>query len=179
MDSAANSAQGEYPTMARMLMLSLSFLAAVALGNEAISQAPIDVPLVQDKPTLRSEIKRGVSAAGDCVKGILALDAMSDCIFKSWSDNRQTMGAGTDAFDLGLSFGGWLHATLSGEALAGTPDFAQQAQHVAMTEKIFWTTYVDIRKKVNLADDQVIEAAGLKAENLHAKVAAAATEYGD
>jgi hypothetical protein len=165
--------------MARMLNLSLSFLAAVVLNNEAISQAPLDAPLAQDKATLRSEIKRGLDAAGDCVKGVLALDAMSDCIFKSWSGNRQIMGAGTDAFDLGLSFGGWLHATLSGEALAGTPDFAEQAQHVAMTEKIFWSAYVDIRKGVKLTDNQVIEATGLKAENLHAKVAAAAAEYGD
>jgi hypothetical protein len=165
--------------MARMLNLSLSFLAAAVLNNEAISQAPLDAPLVQDKPTLRSEIKRGLDAAGDCVKGVLALDAMSDCIFKSWSDNRQRMGAGTDAFDLGLSFGAWLHATLSGETLAGTPDFDQQAQHVAMTKKIFWSAYVDIRKEVNLTDDQVIEAAGLKAQNLHVKVAAAAAEYGD
>jgi hypothetical protein len=148
-------------------------------NNEAISQAPVDAPLAQENPTLRSEIKRGLDAARDCVKGVLALDAMSDCIFKSWSDNRQRMGTGTDAFDLGLSFGGWLHATLSGEALAGTPDFARQAQHVAMTKKIFWSTYVDIRKGVNLTDDQVIEVTGLKAEDLHVKVAAAATEYGD
>jgi hypothetical protein len=162
-----------------MLNLSLSFLAAVVLSNEAMSQAPLDAPLVQEKPALRSEIKRGLDAAGGCVKDVLALDSMSDCIFKSWSDNRQRMGAGNDAFDLGLSFGAWWHATLSEEALAGTPDFAQQAQHVAMTKKIFWSAYVDIRKAVKLTDDQVIEATGLKAENLHAKVAAAGTEYGD
>lgn len=165
--------------MTRILNLSLSFLAAVVLSNEAMSQASPDTPLVQDKPTLGAEIKRGLNAAGDCVKDVLALDAMSDCIFKSWSDNRQRMGAGTDAFDLGLSFGAWLHATRSAEALAGTPDFAQQAQHVAMTKKIFWTTYVDIRNEAKLTDDQVIEATGLTAENLHGKVAAAAKEYGD
>jgi hypothetical protein len=149
------------------------------LNNEAISQAALDAPLVQDKLTLRSEIKRGLDAAGDCVKGILALDAMSDCIFKSWNDNRHIVGAGTNAFDLGLSFGAWFHATLSGEALARTPDFDQQAQHVAMTEKIFWSAYVDIRKKANLTDDQVIDATGLNAGTLHVKVASAATEYGD
>ena len=164
--------------MARMLNLSVCFL-AVVLSNEAISQAAVDAPRVQANPTLRSEIKRGLDAADACVKGVLALDAMSDCIFKSWSDNRQKMGAGNDAFDLGLSFGGWWHATLSGQALAGTPDFAQQAQHVATTKKIFWSTYVDIRKGVKLTDDQVIEMTGLKAEDLPVKVAAAATEYGD
>jgi hypothetical protein len=165
--------------MTRMLSLSLSFLAAVVLNSEAMSQTPPGAPIVQDKSTLRAEIKQGLEAAGDCVKGMLALDAMSDCIFKTWADNRQRTGGGTDAFDLGLSFGAWLHATQSAEALAATPDFAQQAQHVAMTKKIFWTTYVDIRNKVKLTDEQVIEATGLKAESLHAKVAAAATAYGD
>jgi hypothetical protein len=160
-------------------LLLCFFAAVVVLSNEAASQASVDAPLVQENLTLRSEIKRGSDAAGDCVKGLLALDTMSDCIFKSSFDNRKIMGTGTEAFDLGLSFGAWLHATLSGEALAGTPDFAQQAQHIAATKNIFWGTYVDLRKKVNLTDDQVIEATGLKAENLHAKVTAAATEYGD
>jgi hypothetical protein len=163
----------------RSLNLSIGFFAAVvALSNEAVSQA-VDPSLAQEKPTVRSEIKRGADASGDCVKGILELDTMADCIFKTSNDNRQKMSTGTEAFDLGLSFGGWLHATLSAEALAGTADFAQQAQHIASTKEIFWGTYVDLRKKVNLTDDQIIEATGLKSGDLRAKVKAAAAEYGD
>ena len=165
--------------MVRTLNFWLGCAAVIVLGKQAISQAALDAPPVQEKPMLHPEIRRGVDAAGDCVKDVLALDAMSDCIFKSWSQNRQRTGAASNEFDLGLSFGAWFHATLSAEALAGTPDFSQQAQHIATTKKIFWSTYVDIRRGVKLTDDQVIEAAGLKAENLHAKVAAAATEYGD
>jgi hypothetical protein len=164
----------------RSLNLSIGFLAAVVVfSNEAVSQAAVDASLAQEKPTVRSEIKRGSDASGDCVKGILDLDPMADCIFKTSNENRQKMGTGIEAFDLGLSFGGWLHATLSAEALAGTADFAQQAQHIASTKKIFWGTYVDLRKKVNLTDDQVIEATGLKSEDLRIKLKAAAAEYGD
>jgi hypothetical protein len=164
----------------RSLNLSLGFfVAVVVLSNEAVPQAAVDASLSQEKPTVRSEIKRGSDASGDCVKGILELDTMADCIFKTSNDNRQKIGTGTEAFDLGLSFGGWLHATLSAEALAGTADFAQQAEHIASTKKIFWGTYVDLRKKVNLTDDQIIEVTGLKSEDVRVKVRAAAAEYGD
>jgi hypothetical protein len=162
----------------RSLNLSLGiFAAAVVLSNEAVPQAAVDA--AQEKPTVRSEIKRGADASGDCVKGVLALDTMADCIFKTSNDNRRTIGPGTEAFDLGLSFGAWLHATLSAEALARTPDFAQQAEHIESTKKIFWFTYVDLRKKVNLTDDQIIEATGLRSEDLRVKVTAAAAKYGD
>jgi hypothetical protein len=164
----------------RSLNLSLGFFAAViALGNEAVPQAAVDAALSQEKPTVQSEVKRGSDASGDCVKGVLALDAMADCIFKTSNDNRKKMGTGTEAFDLGLSFGGWFHATLSAEALAATSDFAQQAEHIASTKKIFWGTYVDLRKKVNLTDDQIIEVTGLRSEDVRIKVRAAAAEYGD
>jgi hypothetical protein len=164
----------------RSLNLSLGFFAAVVvLSNEAVPQAAVDAALAQDKPTVRSEIKRGIDASGDCVKGVLALDTMADCIFKTSNDNRRQIGTGTEAFDLGLSFGAWLHATQSAEALARTSDFAQQAEHIESTKKIFWGTYVDLRKKVNLTDDQVIEATGLRSEDLRVKVTAVAAEYGD
>jgi hypothetical protein len=164
----------------RSLNLSLGFFAAVVvLSNEAVPQAAVDAALAQDKPTVRSEIKRGIDASGDCVKGVLALDTMADCIFKTSNDNRRQIGTGTEAFDLGLSFGAWLHATQSAEALARTSDFAQQAEHIESTKKIFWGTYVDLRKKVNFTDDQVIEATGLRSEDLRVKVTAVAAEYGD
>jgi hypothetical protein len=165
--------------MIRRLSLSLGFLAAVIVFNsEALPQAA-DASRAQEKPAARSEIKRGADASGECVKGVLALDAMADCIFKTSNNNRQTMGTGSEAFDLGLSFGAWFHANLSAEALANTPDFAQQAQHIESTKKIFWNTYVDLRKKMNLTDEQIIEATGLGSENLRAKVKAAAAQYGD
>jgi hypothetical protein len=155
------------------------FIAVIMLGKEAWSQASLDAPSGQEGSTLRSEIKRGSDAARGCVKDGVTLDAMSDCIFKSSSLNRVKTGPGDEAFGTGLFFGGWLQANVSSEALAGRSDSAEQAHHAASTIRIFWNAYRELRKKLSLTDDQVIEAAELKTDSLHSKVQAAVAEYGD
>jgi hypothetical protein len=102
-----------------------------------------------------------------------------DCIFKASSANYQKMGTGYDPFDVGLFFGGWSRVNIIGEILKKQPDFSQQAQQTTEAEKILWDTYVALRKKVNLNDDQVIEASGLKADVISSKVAATVAKYGD
>jgi hypothetical protein len=157
----------------------LVFIAAFAVNNLAISQVSLDAPLVQEKPTLRSEIARGRSASFDCQQGPLELSVLTDCLFKVSSANRQKMGTGYDPFDVGLFFGGWSTCHIASSTLSGHPDFAARARDANEREKITWNTYVALRKKVGLTDDQVIDASGLISDTIRPMVSAASEKFGD
>ena len=47
------------------------------------------------------------------------------------------MGLGYDPFDVGLHFGGWLYFHIASEALAGKPNFSNEANLAAATEKSY------------------------------------------
>ena len=76
----------------------------------AKAQAPgaspnLDAPIVPAKPTIRSEFKRGMDAAQDCSFKTELMSEMrlyAACIDAAHNQNRQQMGTGFEAFDLGL-----------------------------------------------------------------------------
>ena len=77
----------------------LSFIAA------AIAAQGLDAPLIQARPTVRSEIRRGMDAAWDCHPKASVVDAMRSyggCVEGVQSRNRQQMRTAFEAFDLGL-----------------------------------------------------------------------------
>jgi len=155
-----------------------AFIALALTGAAFAQQISLDAPLVQEQPSLRSEIKRGSGAAFDCgSQNTMAPAALSTCLFNASSANRGKMSQGYDPFDIGLMFRGWTEFSIMSSSLR-SGNLAHDAANAESFEKIFWSAYIALRKKVGLTDDQVIDATGLTSR-VKDMVTAAAAKYGD
>jgi hypothetical protein len=161
---------------------SLSWLLAPlwAIAAPNPPDNPLDAPLVPERPTLRTELRRGSDAASKCTTDhTFKVAATARRIDDVQADNRQKMGQGYDAFDIGLYFSAWTGAQILVSSSSGSHALAN-LEEAQRAEQIYWTAYVFTRKKVNLMDDTVIEALfPVSTTEIKKMVAAAVSHYGD
>ena len=86
---------------------------------------------------------------------------------------------GYDPFDIGLFFSGWVNMHIASQILDKNAGMETQAQAAKGYEKIAWNLYLQLREKVDLTDDQVIEATGFPADKIHAMIAQANESFGN
>lgn len=87
----------------RFWWIAVALLACGAASAQVNLNAPIS-----EKPTVASELRRGIDAAFDCTLKHMDQSEAMDCVLDAQHINQQQH-AGHDAFDVGLYFEAWRH----------------------------------------------------------------------
>lgn len=85
-------------------MMKYGMMSALLLVVQP-AYAQLNSPIAPSTPTVGSEIKRGADAGERCASLFMMptkRDGFANCIDSSQAANRQRMGNGNDAFDLGI-----------------------------------------------------------------------------
>lgn len=132
-------------------------VAGAMFGMRVATAGGLDAPIQPSRPTVRTEIYRGVSAQGDC--GLDALRQL-DCLFAIQGANVQR-NTSTDAFNAGLFFGAWLSSVIDAEALRS----ATGKQEVTDAGRLY-RSMKRYQAKLGLSDAELCEASRVKCANV-------------
>ena len=141
-------------------MAPKALLAIVAILCAARAQAAskLDAPIEQQRPTVRSEIYRGISAHSNTC-GIDASRQL-DCVFAIQNANVQR-NTSTDAFNAGVFFGAWLIS-------ATHEDAVREASHQEVhTDALrFYRSMKGYQEKLGIDDAALCEATRVVCRNV-------------
>ena len=118
----------------------------------AFAQNPLDAPLPTSAPTIGSEIKRGADAGNRCADLFTMptrADGFMNCIDARQSANRQAMGTGYEAYDVGIYFVAKMNLNVSIEVLDGN---RPEIRVIQAKKNLYDVYYRQARDMLHLTD---------------------------
>ena len=130
--------------------------ALVAAGAVSGRSTGLNAPILPSTPTVGSEIKRGADAGDRCAdlfRMPTRADRFINCIDARQSSNRQSMGTGYEAFDLGIYQTARMNLKVAIEVGGGGNGVLQAKLN------LYEVYYRQTRDKLQLTDSEVQRAA--------------------
>jgi hypothetical protein len=125
------------------------------LGSNSLAATDLDKPIEPTRPTIRTEIYRGVNAEGAC--GI-DTDRLLDCIFAIQNKNVQ-QNTSTDALNAGLFFSAWLTSSIHEDAVRSVTGGEAKTD-----AERFFKKMKEYQTKLQIDNRSLCEAARVKCE---------------
>ena len=148
--------------------LVLGGLLMLAVG--AASAAHLS-PASDTRPTVETEIKRGMDAESACGSALVPAD-YAHCIFSVENQNRQRL-LDYNPFDIGLFFRAWAVLDARGNPVSpADDDKAKQLSAAALHQAgSMYTVYRAYQRKVGVTDDFVIAVSGMSQSLVESRIA--------
>jgi hypothetical protein len=139
------------------------------LSAAAASAADLS-PATDTKPTVETEIKRGMDAETACGGARIPAD-YAHCIFSTEYQNRQRL-LDYNPFDIGLFFKAWVVMDARGNpGTAADNDEAKELAAAALHQAgSMYTVYRAYQRKVDVTDDFVIAVAGMSQSVIESRI---------
>lgn len=147
--------------MRRLVLFTAAIfgLGALPLNAMATPTTGLNAPIQPSTPTVGSEIKRGADAAERC-SALFTMPtnaaAFTNCIDSRQSSNRQTMGTGYEAYDVGIYFVAKMNLNVAIDVLG---ESRPETRVIQAKNNLYDVYYRQARDKLNLTDADAQRAA--------------------